>query len=230
MIAIFAAMEIELKSLLRESTVLTQKRWKDLRVFESEFEGTEIIFGVTGVGKSLTAAAVQKFLSEYDCSSCLFIGIAGAINPSYQIGDMVLAKDTAQWDLDATPFSFLRGQIPYTKHRILPSDRGLLEIALSYTPSECAIHVGRMLTGDTFLTRVEKQQRDFLRTELEGDAADMETASAALVAYLQNVPFLAYKVISDQVDGVVPKNFSRFIRRASDRLLELTRHIIRTVS
>ncbi len=230
MIAVFAAMEMELKSLLRESSITGQEKWKDIRICRASFEGSDVLFAVTGVGKVLTAAAVQKLLSENSCEACLFIGIAGAINPTYQIGDMIIARDLAQWDIDATPFSFQRGQVPYTKHRIIQTDAGLREIALTYTPSESSIHVGRILTGDTFLTRVDKQQREYLRTDLRGDAADMESASAAFVAQLQEVPFLSYKIISDQVDGEVPKNFSRFIRIASNKLLETSRHIIGTLS
>ena len=230
MIAVFAAMETELKSLLREASISSQDRWKDVKIFRGTFEDSELLFAVTGVGKVLTAAAVQKLLSENECSSCLFIGIAGAINPSYRIGDMIIARDLAQWDLDATSFSFQRGQVPYTKHRIITTDEGLREIALTHSPSESAIHVGRMLTGDTFLTRVDKQQREYLRTDMRGDAADMESASAAFVAQLQGVPFLSYKIISDQLDGAVPKNFSRFIRTASNKLLEISRHIIGTLS
>lgn len=229
MIAVFAAMELELKSLLRESAVSTQARWKDIKSYRGSFAGADILIASTGVGKVLTAAAIQKLLSEYRCSCCLFIGIAGAINPAYQIGDMIIAKDLAQWDLDATPFSFQRGQIPYTKHRILKTDEDLREIALSYTPLEAAIHLGRILTGDTFLTRVDKQQMEFLRNDLQGDAADMEAASAAFVAYLQETPFLAVKIISDQVDGGVPKNFARFMRHSSDRLLSMVRHIVTTL-
>lgn len=57
----------------------------------------------------------------------------------------------------------------------------------------------------------------------------MEGASAAFIAHLYGIPFLAYKIISDQVDGEVPKNFAQFMRKASDRLLELSRHIIKTI-
>ncbi len=230
MIGVFAAMELELKSILKETSIHNQERWKDVKIFRGKFEGSDVLMGVTGVGKVITAAAVQKLLSEYSCSACLFVGIAGAINKTYQIGDMIIARDLAQWDLDATPFSFLRGQVPYTKHRIIKTDQELFQIALSYVPSETTIHEGRLLSGDTFLTRVEKQQREFLRTELAGDAADMEAASAAFVAHLQEVPFLCYKIISDQVDGIVPKNYSRFIRRASEGLLAMSRHIVKTLS
>ena len=230
MIAVFAAMESELKSLIREASISTQEKWKDVKIYRGGFEGSDVLLAVTGVGKVLTAAAVQKLLSENDCTCCLFIGIAGALNPVYSIGDLIIAQDLAQWDLDATPFSFQRGQIPYTKHRIIATDPDLRKIALSHTPSEASVHVGRLLSGDTFLTRVEKQQREYLRTDLRGDAADMEAASAAFVSRLLDVPFLAYKIISDQIDGGVPKNFSRFIRNASNRLLEFSRHIIGTLS
>jgi adenosylhomocysteine nucleosidase len=229
MIAVFAAMEQEIKSLIRESRILTQERWNDTKIFTAEIEEASVLLTVTGVGKVLTAAAISKLLSDHHCSASLFIGIAGAINESYKIGDMVLAEDFIQWDLDASPFSFKRGQIPYTKHRIIESDRELLNVALNYTPSEAAIHTGRLLSGDTFLTRVDKQQHEFLRTELEGDAADMEAASAALTAKLHQVPFLAVKIISDQVDGGVPRNFAQFIKKTSDRLLAISRYIIRTI-
>ena len=64
-----------------------------------------------------------------------------------------------------------------------------------------------------------------LLVELNGDAVEMEGASAAAAAVIQNVPFFLARVISDTVHGRKPKRFKQFLKESSNKMSDLVEHI-----
>jgi adenosylhomocysteine nucleosidase len=230
MIALCAAMELEIKAFSKKFHIINQEQWNHAKIYTASVKDRDVLICSTGVGKVLSAVLTERLLSNYSVSHLLFTGLAGSLNPRYAIGDIVLAADFLQWDFDATAFSFEVGEIPYTGYRIFKSDPSLIEAAESSSPKDFRLHKGRFLTGDTFITGNAKQRNSYLTKELKGDVIDMETAAAGMVAKLHHVPFLGFKLISDRADGESPRHFLRFARKASERLLQFSRCLLDAVS
>ncbi len=225
-ILILGALEGEIQAYQKASNSQIDLRWSYIKFYKGILDGKNIVFAATGVGKSLAAMATQKAIDTYHPRYILFTGLAGALNPSYQIGDIILAKETMMHDMNVTSLGFERGEIPYAHIRMIPADPTLLQLAQSYTAPQGRICVGRVLTGDTF---VSTQHKNELRDELGGDAVEMEGASVALVAHQNQIPHLIIRIISDQADGQAKIDFERFLPQASAQLLILVQHTIQNL-
>ena len=227
MIAILGAMEREIGHIV--SGVETAKSLSLMgRGFHAgSLAGGNVIVGYTGVGKVLAAMVTQSLVDRYRPDAICYFGIAGALNQKYEAGDVIVARDTIQHDMDATMFGFCRGEIPGEKIISLPCDAELVRIAAGWCPRNRKVYVGRVLTGDQFVSTSKSDTYAYLTAELKGDAVDMEGAAAALVAYFNEVPFLLVRIISDRADGILAPGFKTLVSEASTAFRELSEHLIR---
>lgn len=214
--AIASAMEPEIAEVKRRVSGPKDSTWGRATIREGLLSGKQVCCMRTGVGKVLSAIGVSHLIEAYRPSALIFAGIAGALDKDLEIGDLVLASDTVQHDLDARAVGFNRGEIPHENLRFLKSDDKMLEIASGISDLDCHIRVGRILTGDQFCANRETAAS--LVDELSGMAIDMEGAAAAAVAAIFGVPFLLARVISDRADGVKPNDFPGFLQSSSERI------------
>lgn len=188
-------------------------------------------------GKVAASATAATLIHVYNITELIFTGVAGAINPTLKIGDIVLAKRLIQHDLDARP---LMGQfeIPLLGKTYLECDEatitkvkdavmplfidGILEQSIGKnilaefgigTPS---LHIGDIASGDRFFAaEAQKQQlNDVLPTIL---CVEMEGAAVAQVCYEHKVPFIVIRTISDTADEKSHIDFPRFISKVSSQ-------------
>ena len=103
------------------------------------------ILGTSGVGKVAAAMTTQKIIDLYDPHCILFTGLAGALNPAYEIGDLILADRCIQYDIDASELGFPAGTIPYTEYHTFTPDDALLKQA-EQIETEQPLHTGTILT------------------------------------------------------------------------------------
>lgn len=188
----------------------------------------EVALALTGVGKVRAAMTAQHVIDSVRPSAIIFTGLAGALAPHLEIGDLVIAKDCVQHDLDARDLGFKLGEVPYTGLRFFPSDPRLVEIASRFRPTTGCLYLGRVLTGDQFVTHEHQQRHAGAFRELAGDAVEMEGASVAQVAFMHQVPMLLARTISDRADGTAAVNFQEFLPRASHTSFELVQFLLRS--
>ena len=226
MYLLLAALAEELTGLLARASVTATEEWHGFSVHRGLMSGKEVAIARTGVGKSLSAMLAQHLIDSYRPQALLFSGIAGALCPSIDIGDVVVARDCLQYDLDARPAGFALGQVHFTDLRVIDCDERLRKIAMGFQPGGYRVVTGRILTGDLFLTQADRESHRYLVEELEGTAVEMEGASVGLVAKINQVPFLLVRVISDRADGKASMDFARFLPLASGRSGELLEYLL----
>lgn len=223
--AIIGAMDEEISAFVSELEGMTETEWNLFRFYEGSFHGVQAVVVRCGVGKVLSSALTQHIIDRYSPRGIIVTGLAGALNETYEIGDIVVGSELMQHDLDATALGFARGDIPYTPgYRTLEGDPKLVESALSYRSAEHRVHKGRILTGDTFITG--ESSKGLL--SLRGDAVEMEGASIGVVCKMNNVPFVVIRTISDRADHSATVDFSTFLPEASRNSLGVVRHVLST--
>jgi adenine phosphoribosyltransferase len=142
--------------------------------------------------------------------------------------DIVISEDTIHHDMDATGLGFKRGQIPFTDLRFFESCPDLKEIAISSLKKlNLSGKTGRILTGDQFINDSKKSFQ--LREEFSGDCIDMESAAVAQVCYLNKIPFLIIRSLSDKADGSAQINFNEFVKSASKNSFILVKEILNSI-
>lgn len=227
MYVIAAAMKQELRSLkkeLKSSEVVTGKSFSGMR---GEIDGRQVLLAVTGVGKVLAAVSIQEIIGSYNPEGVLYVGLGGALNETYTLGDIVVAHTCSQWDMDATRFGFKRGELPYRKElSVLKTDQRLFDAACRYKPVNGSLYSGKILTGDSFVQKKNDAALRFLSTELGGDVVDMEGYGAAVACYLNDVPFLLIRIISDMADGKIPLRLAKVAVTSSRILKNVVVHML----
>lgn len=229
-IAIITAMDCELEEFRNSLTKVAIEDWNGFRFYLGLLNNYPVVLVKTGVGKVLSSMITQYILDKFKPSHIFFCGLAGALNPKYEVADVVIAIDCIQYDLDASPLGFSRGQIPYTELKIIRTDEKLKQIALEYIPVGHKIHEGRILTGDQFIVVSADDSHKYLVSELGGDAVDMEGASVALVCQINQVPCLIVRTISDRADGTAHIDMNKFLPEASRNSLGVVIHVLEKIS
>jgi 5'-methylthioadenosine/S-adenosylhomocysteine nucleosidase len=226
-VLVLGAMDGEIAAFLERLESIREVSWREYPVYTGVLAGRSAIIARSGVGKSLSAMIAQRLIDLYLPQSIIFTGLAGAINPALEIGDMIAAEDTLQYDMDVRALGFELGEIPYTSHRIIPCDPDLVRKAAATELPEGKMHRGRILTGDRFVNRRAFQEMGYLRSELAGDAVEMEGASVALVARVNEIPAVVVRTISDKADTNARVDFERFLPRASANSALVVTEILR---
>ncbi|OZB47230.1 MAG: 5'-methylthioadenosine/S-adenosylhomocysteine nucleosidase, partial [Thiomonas sp. 14-66-4] len=75
--------------------------------------GREVVMVLSGIGKVAAACTATSLLTEFACGTLLFTGTAGSLDQDVKVGDIVVADDLLQHDLDASPL-FPRFEVPLT--------------------------------------------------------------------------------------------------------------------
>lgn len=223
------AMDDEIDEYLSHLEHSTRKDFSGFTFYEGNLHGKEIVVSKSGVGKVFAAMTAQKLIDTYNPSYFIFTGIAGALNQTLEVGDIVIAEDSIQHDLNVTALGFDIGTIPYTDYRIFNSDITLRDLALT-TPTTHKLFKGRVLTGDQFIVEKNSPHLTYLTKHLKGDVIEMEGASVAQVCTINNVPFLIIRTVSDNADNSATISFNEFLPIASKNSFDVINHIIKNIN
>lgn len=226
MIVILGAMDSEIAEFLSVMEQRETSVWQGIEEHRGLIDGQRVLVSKTGVGKAMAAMRTQHFIDKAAPRALLFTGLAGSLKTGIRIGDTVLGRDLVQHDLESVVLGLPRGQIPFTDIRFLAPDPALLERASQYQPLKGKVHLGRICTGDQFITHREMASHAYLHDELLGDAVEMEGAAVALVCSLNQIPYLVARTISDMADDDAVSNFEEILPRASQNSLALVRHLL----
>ncbi len=247
MFLIAGALEGEIKAFKKRVSQPTTLKWGGRVFTQGVIEGHPVVLFATGVGKTLSAASIQYAVDHYSPKACIYVGLAGGLEESPAIGDVVVADSCCQWDMDVTRFGFKRGESPDPAFRIVQCDPKLVDAALSFDRERKAkparpfrgnggrldlpnrLWKGRIVTGDTFLTNRTGEEYSFLTRELHGIAVDMEGYGVCLTAQLNQIPSLLIRVISDKADGKLSIKFPKLLLTASQFLYDIVLHTLRVL-
>ncbi|MCD8053624.1 MAG: 5'-methylthioadenosine/adenosylhomocysteine nucleosidase [Lachnospiraceae bacterium] len=230
MIGIIGAMEEEVTALREEMEDIREEKRAGLTFCLRRLKGQEAAVVCGGVGKVNAAICAQILISEFGVRALLNTGVAGGLLPTLHIGDIVLSTEARYHDYDVTPLGFAPGEMMGMDVSVFPADEGLLALAQESCGRlfpEKMCHTGRVVSGDQFITGRENQER--LRTVWGGACAEMEGASIAHTAYLNGVPWLIVRAISDGADDDSPMDFQEFkdmaIQNGCRLILDMLAHM-----
>lgn len=220
MYLVLGAMNEEIAAYRDVFQMVSEEEWNGFPSYRMRYRSIDLVVAKSGVGKVLAAMVCQHLLDVHRPKAVIFTGIGGALNPSYDIGDLVISRDCMQHDLDATALGIPRGKVPFTPYHVLEADSRLRAFMQGFAPPWGRMWEGRVLTGDQFVAGAQRARMPYLTEELEGDVVEMEGASVGLVCTVNRTPFLLLRIISDRADGNAPSDFAAFLDHASSHLAE----------
>lgn len=223
---ILSALEEEIAACRERLSGRRDDRWREFTLSVGGLGGDRVAVAGTGVGKTMSALATQHWIDELRPERVFFVGTAGGLGADVAVGDVIVAADALQYDLDVRAAGLELGRVPFTDYRFIECDRRLVEAAMSYQPAGFRLLKGRVLTGDRLITRTSGKTFTDSVAGLDGMAVDMEGASAGLVCRVNAVPFLLLRFVSDRPGSAVRSDFRRLLPIASKRLLAIVEHIL----
>jgi adenosylhomocysteine nucleosidase len=199
--------------------------------YEGELEGKSVVLCKSGVGKVNAAITTQMLIDQFQADQVIFTGVAGAVHPELDIGDIVVSTDCLQHDVDATALGFQPGEIPFAEKWIWEADPELIRLALQAgekLAGEVRIVSGRVLSGDQFIADRGKVQ--WFHEHFNAHCTEMEGAAVAQVCAMNSVPFVIVRSMSDKADGSAHVNFLEFTKLASKRSYEIVVGMLQKLS
>lgn len=227
-IGIIGAMEVEVKRLKEQMNLIRVLNKASMEFYEGTYLNKEIVVVRSGIGKVNAAICAQILIDEFQVEAIINTGIAGGIHDDIEIGDIVISKDVLQHDMDATGFGYGLGVIPQMSCSTFEADEELVTLASSLCEelnSDIRTHVGRVVTGDQFISSKEKKL--WLRENFAGYCAEMEGAAIAQVAYLNQIKFVIIRAISDKADSTACADYPQFEAKAADHAVTLVNGMLK---
>lgn len=227
MLGIIGAMAVEVEQLKQDMENPEVITIAGMEFFKGTILGKETVVVRSGVGKVNAGICVQILVDRFGVTGIVNTGIAGSLRAEINIGDMVLCTDAVQHDMEAVAFGYQPGQIPQMDVFSFEADEKLRNLAkecCERVNPEISVHVGRVLTGDQFIS--SKEKKNWLTETFGGCCCEMEGAAIAQAAYLNHVPFLIVRAISDKADDSASMDYPEFERLAVIHSTNLTRALI----
>ncbi len=195
--------------------------------YQGTLAGKDVVIVRSGIGKVNAAVCSQILADRYHVTGIINTGIAGSLRNEINIGDIVLSKDTLQHDMDATGFGYSVGQIPQMDNSIFQGDSRMIETArecCTRVIPEIGVHVGRIVSGDQFVS--DRAKKAWLTETFAGYCTEMEGAAIAQVAYLNKIPFLIIRAISDKADDSAIMSYEEFEAKAIEHSVKLVMALV----
>ena len=193
-IGIVAAMSSERSRIQKLLKNVRESKADQARVYHvGEIGPNEAILAESGIGKVNAAIGAVELIREWRPDCIISTGVAGGIDASLGVMDVVVGAEVVYHDVDCGP-----GNVPGQVQGLPPSFHGdlrLLECAKSVR-AESKIAAGLICSGDQFVT--SREQLDAIKARHPaGLAVDMESGALAQVCHIYGVPFLSFRILSD---------------------------------
>lgn len=231
--AILSALAEEQQGLLEllQRPQITRHAGRDF--WQGELHGQPVVLALSKIGKVAAATTATALIERFGVARMVFTGVAGGLGEGVQVGDVVVAADFLQHDLDVSPL-FPRYEVPFYGRARFPGDADLT--ALLYAAAcaalapvdagrssalrfpQARVHRGLLASGDRFVSGSGESQA--LQAALAGAghavlAVEMEGAAVAQVCLDYGVPFAAMRTISDRADDSAHVDFTSFVEQVA---------------
>lgn len=215
-IGIIGAMELEVEELKEKMEVSQRVQKASMEFLEGLLNGAEVVIVKCGVGKVNAALCTQILCDLFEVTHIINTGIAGSLKNEINIGDIVVSKDALYHDMDARAFGYGIGEIPQMGCLSFLADEEMAQLAVSCCKEvnpDISVYEGRIASGDQFIA--DKGIKDKIIENFGAYCVEMEGASIAHAAYLNNIPFVIIRAISDKADDSAQMDYPEFEKAAA---------------
>ena len=230
-IGIIGAMEIEV-NLLQEQ--LVQQRVTEragMSFYEGLLCGVPVVVVKSGAGKVNSAICAQILADLFQVTHIINTGVAGSLDALVDYCDMVISTEVCYHDMHNEAMGYKPGEPPRPGWLLYTADAGMIAV----TEEACRkvrisggdpfeIHKGRIVTGDWFINSAERKAA--VVAKFGGLCTEMEGAAIGHSAYLNGIPFVVLRSISDKADDSAETDFHSFEVEAAKRSMEIVKEMV----
>lgn len=219
MIGIIAAEEKEVIQILNIMNNVIETKIYEKIFYEGLIEDKKVVVVKSNVGKVNSSRICQMMIDKFNVELIINVGTAGSVSNDLNIGDVVVADKLVQYDFDVTPFGRKLGEIENIGEYI-SVDQDLLNLF-----EDLNVKYGMIASGDRFIYK--REDKDYIRETFNAFCVEMEGASIAQVCYLNQIPFLVIRSITDKLDGSSKVEFEEFLTSSSKAASTILKEVLK---
>ena len=221
MIGIIVAEEKELNAVKEIMNNIEKINIYEKIFYKGLIENKHVIVVKSNVGKVNSARCCQILIDKFNPNLVINVGTAGSVDNHLDIGDVVVANALVQYDFDVTPFGRKLGEIENIGECIKVKDE-LLNLF-----DGIDVTIGCIASGDKFIVNIEEKNN--IRNIFNALCIEMEGSSIGQVCYLDSVPFLIIRSITDKLDGSSKVDFEEFLELSSRKAANILKEILKKI-
>jgi adenosylhomocysteine nucleosidase len=209
---------------------------------KSDGTRVRVVYVSSNVGLVFASSVCTSLIEKYKATCVVFTGVAGGLLPEQRVGDVVIATDVVNYDMDCTnfilpfapDFRHSRGQLPFLNWTEFVCDGRLGSLAQEAAEQEevkssfqGAVSRGRVVSGSEFLTTKRKAALAEVWAATGNPACvEMEGAAVGQICKLYGIPFLLIRALSDTLEGDASDDFNAFCDSVAEHTAPMLIHIL----
>lgn len=225
MIGFIGAMGIEVEALQQKMLDKKEEVISGIRFVSGTLHGQRIVAAECGVGKVFAALCAQTMILHFHVSQIINTGVSGTLTDKLFIGQIAIADQVVQHDMDTTPLGDPPGLLSGIGQVKLACDREIVKkLEESVQKTGISYQIGTIASGDQFVH--SSAQKEKITSLFGAISCEMEGAAIGQVCYVNKIPFGVLRAISDDADGNSPKDFPAFAARSAQTSLQVIDHYL----
>lgn len=194
-----------------------------LKFHSGQFNNIDVVALYCGVCKVNSAIATQILIDKFNVTHIIVTGVAGAIDSILNIGDTVISTEVSYHDVSD---DILTEYHPWMESIYFKCDSELTrlsKVAIEENIFSQKVYFGKIVTGEAFISTEGRKE---IIDKYNPLCVDMETASIAHVCYVNNIPFVAIRSITDTESECGVENFEVNCVSASNNSINVLEKIL----
>ncbi len=225
MIGIIGAMDIEVENIKSFLTCKNEENISGIDFVSGKFGSKDVVVAKCGVGKVFAALCAEAMILKYSPEMIVNVGVAGCLDNTLKIGDIVIADSVVQHDMDISALGHPRGLLDGLDIINISADKKICTL-LSAAVSQLGLPytVGTIASGDQFVA--DKKTKEFIIKAFNAKSCEMEGAAIGHVCFVNKVPFCVLRAMSDGADDGANMDFPTFTRMAAENSTNVIRSFL----
>lgn len=222
-IGIIGAMPSELADIRKTLAGAAVVKHSGFEFYINTFDGKLVVNACCGIAKVNASVCTQVMIDRFNVDAIINTGVAGGMDTAVKVCDIVVSNEVLPHDLE---LRFLDNYPPYNS--IFKADQKLMDTACEVCDEYgYAKHIGRIVSGESFISSSEVKKQ--ICDKFSPLAVDMESSAIGHCAYMNGVPFLSLRCISDNADDEGEMSFDEFEKIAAKRVAEIVLEVIKRI-
>lgn len=226
-IGIIGAMRVEIEALAAAMEDARTETVGALEFRTGKLCGRDAVLAVCGVGKVFAAICAQTMIIHFGVDAILNTGVAGTLTDALSIGDIAVAEDVVQHDMDTSPLGDPVGLISGLNIVHMKADAVLADAVCAAIAAAGGKSLrGTIATGDVFVA--DDAKKAYIRDTFSAIACEMEGGAIGQVCTANGIPFAVIRAISDGGNEDSPMDYPTFVKMAAARSAEVVKAVLQT--
>lgn len=225
MIGIIGAMNVEIEALKNRLQDKETVRISGIDFHRGTLANQPVVIAVSGVGKVFAAVCAQTMILRFGVQAVINTGVAGSLSEDLSQGDFAIASALCQHDMDTSGVGDPKGMVSGINRVFFETDPRLVKAA-EKAAKALGFHyaLGTVASGDQFVC--DPQRKHWIRDFFKAEAVEMEGASIAQVCFINQIPCLVIRSMSDDASGNAHLTYAEFVKEAAARSVALTEKML----